>query len=416
MANRTLILFFAHWHFLVYCNSLFCQSVSTSILSAHVKEWLESDYVGDLLSADQLKIRGSLFNRFQLRTETNNFQFDRQEYALRFGGTSMANLKRIQQFSSHWAALHEWEASLLLLQRLYAAYKGILDLAYVESSIAAYNEFVTVLENNFLFIKSSLESGQIKLVDDFVDVLTERQTIQDKLTILEMQKKALMSDFKLDPTDTFLSMDNLVELFSPVAESRIRESLQNVEMHPAHQMAKSRASIAKVEDEISIANQRRVFQFVQLRYRNDPQDFVRERLDIGLALNIPFTHPERYKHKLASFEQLIAQKKIEHNLTSKMNNLAKLYRKWERTKAEYVKKERRLTTIANDLDAIMGILSQSNEWSSILKLKLHIHKTKIELISDLKLIYETYIEMLYESGALIAKPRINLLLEGEEEY
>ena len=220
-----------------------------------------------------------VFDRYELRTRTRDFDVEQQEYTLRLLPASRAKNRALSDLYNHTESAPDFEGDKLRCESVEQRYADWLELwrlteelTLLDRLAAVYRDRATVLQR----MAGALDFDWSELID-----LRRRQTDLDVRRLEATNRVALLKQVN-GVGGRSLSFSGFID---PAA---LRARLDGA-ASPEATDPEIDYEIAAVEKEIAIerAERRQYLDFAQLRYRGPHGDPGRERLSVGVGLQLP---------------------------------------------------------------------------------------------------------------------------------
>jgi hypothetical protein len=240
-----------------------------------------SDYIN---SIEGMKYKIPLVEEVNLRTETDQFDFGRQEYAVRamFNGFTESKYYALEKASL--VRLKDIEKNVRIKEVLYSKYKDIISLKYNVEKIPLIDSLETQYNHSLSQLIQVISSGEFI---DPKDVLK----IEENLYELSQKRKAAI--VAISELKSRLNLDeNSIVLFDDWISLNTIETMIATLMYkiPATFDQKYTASSMKNKSRFMMesANNKRILDYAQLRYSKRDNRLFQDEFSIGLGIRIPY--------------------------------------------------------------------------------------------------------------------------------
>ncbi|MBK8923112.1 MAG: hypothetical protein IPM81_16630 [Saprospirales bacterium] len=248
-----------------------------------------------------------------LRTETDRFDWQRQEFLARLNVNGLKEMRRQGQYQQSVQQLAGLQYQGLLHEALAKRYAALIQYRYLQRQIAVSNRLLLVYQDeiNVLQKRAALNAGVdiaaiLKAEYERDELALQLSGASDRLQQLrkaiQLQAQLPSDQWELDTTG-FVRPDQIIGIAS---------SLPDVpENNPG--LAGQAAKIARQEAAYLLekAQAQQVLDFVQLRHNNRPDDPFGQNLSIGLGINLPFKGTSSYKLAVLKIEKSAAVAELE---------------------------------------------------------------------------------------------------------
>lgn len=243
-------------------------------------------------------IRFPWIEEIDLRTETDEFLLSRQEYTFRVAPSSPRLRAAQKSLYQHISNQPNFELQEQLGNKLKNIHEDWLALFMIQKSDALLSQLKQVLEDQNLILSREVAAGNMN-VDKTLNLLQDIQEIELTQFKLQREKSSIFSYYKLDSlsigTIDILSSSDIIQ------KMNADQLLQN-----APTIDKMDFEMETVNRELAVerAERKRLFDFLQVRYRGPHDNFLNERFSVGLALKM-----DRKNASLLKLKELELEKK-----------------------------------------------------------------------------------------------------------
>lgn len=259
------------------------------------------------------RLRTPFIEAYDLRTETNEFDYGRQEYTLRlnFSSPGRARAQRAllgQLLEQPLEALDE--AACDRAEALYRDWVRLYlldrELALADSLELVYADRQRVADRYAAALRADPDDA-LKLRTDRTELLLDRRARADRMTL--MRTAYSLGEVPLD----FTALPTVDE---------IETMLLTRTATSARQAPETAYDLALIDREMDLerAEGRQLLDFVQLRYRANVRDEFREKFSFGLAMRIPDSGDRRLKLRQLQLEKEIIER--EGSLETQVRQIA----------------------------------------------------------------------------------------------
>ena len=353
-------------------------------------------------------IRFPWIEQYDIRTETRDLDFEKQEYTLRLDPSSRKKRNAYKALYQMYTANPDLRAYDFQNEKIYSAYRSWVTLYFIEKRNLISEELQILYADKALLSERKLNASEIsfkELIDvELSNTDLEIKSFDDALLTDFFLVKYAMENKLLDFTDMISIEEVLLTVESMVAA----ESGSELEKYNYDQ------EIINREIAIEKAEGKHYFDFLQFKYQGPHDDLLAERFSIGMGAEIPNTGTRKLKIEELKLKQLELERDYEND--KQEVNIA-----MSETKAEIIleikslmfKKEVRIQQ-AKRLEVI-GQKVQTQEGYDpeiLLDIKEKKLKSSLNLLDLEESIYEDYIKLLAESLQLFKQPFQNHLISS----
>jgi hypothetical protein len=347
--------------------------------------------------------------RLEFRTESNQLDRTRQDYAFRLNPASPWEMKRTNQYFKTYQELLQLDRDRVLKESLQARYKVIIGWLYFEeikqlkeADTKTTDKLIQILEaqrNSAFFDAKDYVELKLDQVEKAIELEETRFEIDNQRRRVEaLYEQARLKNLSWSMTDVLsidqvkIVVDSIAHQTSATGEVAYRE--KKIDLFTSEwKLEKSNINVG----------------YLQTKYENYRLDQNRRPWSVSLGVTIPIFNPNKpnmAKRKLEAIEAEgdLAQAKSDQQagremLQAKIESLIKRYHDVS-TLMESLKIDELATTLQqiNDSNPMTTVRLQSN----LIKSKTMATRLKQE-------IYLSYIEFLSYSEVLQQRPVINFL-------
>jgi|GEM_PF-1740373 len=284
--------------------------------------------LNNLLGSDSggHNFRTSWLNKIDFRTETDEFNIDRQQYLLRVS-PSTGKIRKAQ------SQLHQEYLNEAALEKE----------KYKESQIQkAYEDWLEIYEKTQ---RLSLERAILEVVSDEQVVIQKLAAVSltsaKEVTQIQQEINELKIDIYTHENELNLLYGAKEEIdFSdliPLETIRERITLDSDLSRPLIDQARVQ-KMDRVEAELQLerAEKSQYFDFFQVQYSGPHRDVWEEKLSLSLGFTIPFSSDRKLKMQALNIEkeslkqeQQIVQTLQQQEVTQQLHTIELLFKKWD---------------------------------------------------------------------------------------
>ena len=358
-----------------------------------------------------------LIDKLEFRTEFNEFNIRRQEYAIRMSNHSPTMRAEQKKLYNAMLQVADSETKLRLFSALEDRYALIVAAKFADSFRQLSTDLVSILEDEKTVVENQLQLG---LSDDLTRLIDMEEELHDEaLSILELKQLKTKTERRIEEWlqqpagdidwSNFISIEKVKAQIAAMDESSIA-------FHPSIIRGEMRTKFSQQEAQVERAQKKNLLNFLQVRYGDNPRDLLKERFSIGAGIQIPTKTAATLKIKELEMESIEAATDVKRDRlelqaeqTELKSELEFLFEQWNLMKNQlHIYQER----YSQEKLLQKGITKPSvllKTKERIIKKQFLIQKTELD-------IYEKYIDLLAASGKMMETPLRNYLSEGLEEF
>ncbi|MEQ9297374.1 MAG: hypothetical protein RIF33_02375 [Cyclobacteriaceae bacterium] len=353
-----------------------------------------------------------LIDEVQFRTETRDFDWERQQYALRVSPNSIGQKKYSKAYYQNMRSEFDTRWSEALNKALKDRYLLLIDLIKAQRYLVAQQQQQLVLEDRITVLKKNAtavgfnyqdlidaENNYQKSLLDMIDLTQDEARYQQQAGEMLGTTESLVIDGQGLIDVSYIT--NWLATLPSLADStninlrRNQNNLRQIELEYLEERAQSK----------------NVLDFVQAEYRNDEREGVIEDFRIGVGLNLPVTKSSQSKLNRLSLERLEQENdlqtyklNLQRELDASRSKLEVLIKKYETVNAFIESSD-----TENSLQKYLSIEGISP--LTLLGVQESIIDSELRLYSLEKDIFQEYINLLDKMGLLVERPLKNYLNE-----
>lgn len=377
------------------------------LLSKHL------DLLGNQVKDSELDFSAAWFHDIVLRSETDHFELDRQEYSLRFSPVSPWVQSAQESLFKSSVMKYKQDLNESKADYLEELYEDWLNLLFDQKEIELLSEILALCLDEDL-VRSKMIENSSKDIDDYLKFREKKHGTSLKLS-------RLLMEYRIKKYNLFISVDIDTVLFINPEVIRIEEIKQMSGKLKEIKIFKKTAGYneLKIENDIVIneikveeAENSKIFDFLQLAYQGPNDDPMNERLSLMFALRLPLSGRNKMKTELLRVEEqelenkmIIEEENFLHKLSRQIAQLEVLFSQFDITENH----NKTLVKESTFLSENLSTLSNSPLW--LISNKKSIIKNKLELLDISKDIYLEYVSLLSLIGYFETNPKVNYLKE-----
>ena len=392
-------------------NGAFCQNDLNRFLKGFEKDesvFFQNQKVNHLAN---VSYNLPFIEKLELRTETNDFNFRKQEYLIRVSPNSLKSMRTQKQYQETVQYMTKMELEATQNEALRMRYDLIVDYVFQKKILAVKYKQQALLKDKITLLKRSISLPDFDILE-LIEAEDDQQENQRDIMDLENAIITLVNSIHISKSpiqaDSFKVLD-IKDLKKILIEHQPNKTVN----HPLLKVQSAKAYNRILEYEWEAAKSKISLAYFQTKYAYDdaPVDGFRKSVSVGFGFDIPFKSAGRLdlnelqigilesESQYRNFKtQLIDQKQSSLN---RLNNLIQKHAlvsdQLKEGQAEFVLKE--YQKIAETPP------------KAIVKLRENTLRTTL-LVQELEYkIMQSFIEYLDYSGLLIQRPLKNYLSE-----
>ena len=341
----------------------------------------------------------SWIEQIDFRTETDEFDFKQQRYNVRISPSSPKIRKAQKNLHQLYQEKSNLEANATDVDFIEFAYQDLLQIVELSKKIKIKKELLIVL-NDQEKVYAKLLQVATQSPKDWLDI--QQNIAQLKIDIYQHEAEiaSLLPDGKKINYDNLIAINQLKEQFQEVTAVSSKENEAIIEKE-------------LIEGEIALekAEQKKVFDFLQIQYRGPNDNPFEEKISLTAAFQFPFSGKQKLKLEELAIEketlerEVAAEKRLkQYKVKEKIRKIGLLI-----TELEFTEK-----TMLAHLDRAKIIVERNNQNADnnplfLLYQKEEIFKKQLDFLKLEMTIYQEYIEYLALTESLFQEPFYNYL-------
>lgn len=326
----------------------------------------------------------------EIRTETDEFDLNRQEYLIRLSPST----PRIRRAQARLMAVTRQE--LNTDQRNFQAeitqyvLEALFEINRLQKTLALQGQLLLVLQDEQTFITNRIgEKGYN--IKDLIQVEEAIAKLQRTMQTNRTQLATLSEEGAIPATDQLLSVTTLA--------ARLLGSEWNKR---SAQMINEQLDLEQVDAEVALekAEQYRFIDFLQARYDGPHNDLLQERVSVSLGFELPTSASRKLKLEELRVEKLILEQKISHRRTldslrveNSLKTLQKQINNWRLLAQDIERQVSRLDRLRPS-----GVDAAYQSPDLFLFLQETLLKTQLDQLNEAADTYRNYLELLNDAG------------------
>ncbi len=357
--------------------------------------------------SDRRRVRLPWIEAYEYRTETDEFDFDRQEHALRLSPSSPGLQKARSRLAEHYRSKRSVVEAFYRNDRIEAAYQAWKDLYVREQRLSIYARLQAILTDRLTIRRKQLSSLDAD-VEEVLDMRRRLNNLRIRQYELELSTESLREQLSLE--DTTVAFDDMVTidqvLLRLATDSVAPAPPLLVEYHYERELIDREMTLERAE-------KRQLLDFVQVRYNGPHDNPWEERVQLRAGFVLPTSGGRNLKleelrleqEELAREQQVKSQVLIRRIATRRraIRDQIAVYHTFEEIKNEEISQLRETAEAA--------IRRGGSDPDLLLKINQETEEIRLEKLERREEIYEEYLEYLALTGQLFTEPLKNYLAD-----
>ncbi|WP_156906804.1 TolC family protein [Desulforegula conservatrix] len=355
-------------------------------------------------------------NRVELRTETDEFDIDKQKYGVRFYPKGWGETKYSRMLSETAKASGRTEYEASYHEALKNRYLLVLEYLETVELIGLKEKLALVCEDRIKVLKKRSAGSLSFDISDLVEAEELLTRIRLELVGLENKKNGTLHQISLaadSKAEVNFSSEPLVRIDSvkrSVAEAKDRKDLDNINLKDR----KNKVDMALDKYNLEQAKSRDYISFFEVAYDHGNYEDEDKAYSVEIGVKLPFINPDQdeiTRKKVVFMKERLAFEEEKRAFSEKIIALS---RSIDRLISQYeiIEQNKKYGNAQESLGA--SLKTGGTDPLNILKIKETLLKSDIHMVQTGYEIRNRFVEFLDVSGKLSEKPFKNYLAEQRE--
>ncbi len=355
-------------------------------------------------------------NDIEVRTETDRFDPDRQEYLTRFNFNSFGLMKAQKNYYASLGEKSEAGTAEVLGEFMQESYEDWLDAVFAQKLYALLLQRRSLLEDEALVRQKMVDASE-KDLDNYLELKNEIREEDLRLQASGFRIKTRMENsIPVGFRQQYAAFNEHLLTVEQIESFVNRLSLQSIPTNPvAENSYQTRLNALEKEQAVEQAENRQIVNFVQVRYRGPHDDELNERLSASIGLRVPLNGRNRLKTAELNLEmeELKQKRRLDQYTVSRTfeQNLDQIRLLFD----QYRLLQQQSDVLQAEYETVVSRLNTSSSPVWLLDLKKNLNKTSLRQLEVSREIYEHYIKLLALTGRFRRGNMINYLGRTPEE-
>jgi len=270
--------------------------------------WKDSSYKKIQAQAD-FRARHPLtipwLNKWELRTQTNDFNFKQQQYALRFSASDPTEINYRKRMESVDVNLYRQLSTDALHDALAARYRLLAEYYWIDKQDSLYREQQSLQLKKKLYLESLFQHQLDAELKDLIQAYRKNEKIKHESALVEDTRKISRQQYKQIGSGENIELAD----FQWIQPFQIRLLLQHdpgpVPVSASYARLLQNKTQAELEALRLKADHWNLLEFLQARWRNNVNDeLIREKISLSAGIRLPFAGAKRRDQNLVILEKM----------------------------------------------------------------------------------------------------------------
>ena len=266
-----------------------------------------------------------IIEKLEFRTETNEFNFRKQEFLVRVSPNSLKNIDTQRQYQATVQNLTELELEATWGKALRERYDLLVNYIYFKKITTIKNKQEVLFKDKVTLLERSIALPGFDVLDLIEAEDEEQQNIRDILDLDNATSTYENAIQKMDKTVGHLQLEEGSLLEITDLKKNITE-LKPIYIadHSQLKVLSAKKYSHMLEYEWEAAKSKFSLGYIQAKYANDPNDNFGKSFSIGVGFDIPLKGAEQLdlnELQIKVFESESQYKNTEYRLTGKIYSI-----------------------------------------------------------------------------------------------
>lgn len=228
-----------------------------------------------------------IVEEIEFRTETNDFDISKQEYALRFGFSTAKQRAAQRSFHQSNITYYATEKQLVLEDALAKRYETLVELYYQDRLRTAQEQQKILYQDKLMVLRRSIQSTDFD-IDELVETEEDLQDLEQDLLERQIKKEQIKNDVQQYLTSASALQVNENNWLS-VADIQQRLGLlasDSVLSRPITERRQAAINQIQQEYQLEKAEAENLIQYTQLKYSGGNSD-IYKHFSVGIGMLLP---------------------------------------------------------------------------------------------------------------------------------
>lgn len=355
-----------------------------------------------------------LSEKLEFRTESNQLDWQQQEYLLRWSLNGGKARQAHQELVQNQMQILTVEDNARVQDKLMQQYHFIIDWHILNKQDSLLEQKRIILEDKKKVYEQAMTLHTDFNIDDWLRNDQRLQSMKQKKQELISKQRWIVANTPLTrnsdieytlSTQGWISLKTLQE----VVESLHFDGSKN----PEYILQEAETAFAKAELELEKAKGQKIIDYIQIKYRGDDNNF-KEEWSAGLGFNIPTKSSSRLKRNKAMLELLEEEREqqwLEEELAEKIRAA---YFSFQHQLEQYLMLEVSIQDNQVEKTLMQHVNNPDIEILTLLKIKENRISKQEDLLALEAMLLYSYISLLQLTGKLAQNPTVNFLSNSLE--
>ena len=380
-----------------------------SILQHYISQNSEAVYATQQQFLANESLYSPWLKELEFRTETDEWDLERQEYSVRLNLSSRGERRVEQSIQEHLQVGYGLKEKKIAAEHLSDGYRLLGAYRYTENRLELLRNRRSLLEDRQTVHHRMLEYSSTVELDQILKGEKDLLNIEQQILLHEQQQQQLLSQLHLDSTfmamwltTTWISVDSMAANLLHLSEMAPQKNADQY-------WREYETDLAKLEMTLEERKAKRWINFVSLKQAGRERLNTGQEFSVGLALRIPTATTNRVKRNEAQLEWLDEQSKqslLDQKVSSRLHRCQEEFEQaktiWNLLTQQLEQQNREELLVYYQQFADVSPLS-------LLQIQMDDIDHQLQLIDWEEQAYQLYVRLLDYRGEFLRRPELNFV-------
>lgn len=348
------------------------------------------------------------FDKYEFRTETSDFDLNKQEYTIRLSPSTAKIRKAQKAFYDELRNVPDFEGQEIYCDLILLLHIDWLSLFTLGENKRILDELALIIDDKQTLYERMADTYEFD-PEKLLKLQMEKSDVEIKLNKIKLERDYLLDKYKLQNQTIDFGEFATVESIS----TYLADSIFPVENGADYvdQELEYKKQLLQKEIELERSERKRLLDFVQFKYNGPHTDVFQERVSLGLGFQLPTSGNQKLKIQELQIEKEEVIIEAERNMQEKQEKLNQLSNKLKRdiqtfNHSQKIRDEERV-----ELQILGTKISQKEGSSPLILLDIeerHL-SIKIKSLQEKEDLLKSYLKYLHQSDKMCQSTFVNYL-------
>lgn len=352
------------------------------------------------------EVKFSWVDKYELRTETRDFDLDQQEYSFRLSPSTRKIRNAQKAYYQDLRDAPDFKEQETYCEYLLSLQSDWLALYMIEEHMKALHELSLIMDDKKTIYDRMAGSYDFD-VEKLLKVQTEKNDLQIAMNELETKQDYLLSKYNIQNQGIdfgeFIAIED-VTLFLSSSISPTPSEMVDLQTEYEKQLLNR-------EIELESSEKDRLIDFVQLKYNGPHSDLLQERVSLGLGFQLSTAGSDKLKMQELQIKQDKLARESKRNMEEKQAKVIALEKKIKSDIEAFSYRTKNLEEEKLQLQDLTNRVTQKEGTSPLFLLDIEERRLSMQIksLDDKEELLEKYLRYLHQSGKMCHSTFVNYL-------